>query len=218
MATTVSLTAQPRDVNLTPRALRRTQKVPGVIYGRAYAPKSLQFDYPVIERALRRAGTSRFVALSVEGEQAPQTALVRDIQRDPVTSRILHVDLYAIVAGQRVRNQIPLVQRGKAPAVALGGSVSQIIETLDVECLPEDMPEFIEIDVNRLETLHSRITVADLVISPSVTVMTSTNTVVANISVPHLKAEVEVEVKVAAEAGAPAEGEAAKTEEPSEQK
>ncbi len=188
MAATIPLAAQPRNTVLTPRALRREQKVPGVVYGRNRATQSVQFDYATLARVVRQAGTSHLVSLMVEGEK-PQLTLIREIQRDPITGRILHVDLYAIEAGHVIRSTVPLVQRGKSAAVAMGGMVVQDLDELEIECLPEDMPEVIEIDLEKLATMHSHITVADLAISPKVTVLTPASSVVAHIMAQRVKEE-----------------------------
>ena len=206
MATPITLAVQPRDTKMTTKALRRAQIVPGVLYGRGLAPKSVQCSYSALVRAVRQAGTSRLISLLCDGDQTRYNVLIREIQRDPITSRILHVDFHAVVAGQKLRVEVPLVQRGKAPAEEMGGMVSQVLEAVEVECLPEDMPAFIEVDLGKLETLHSRLTVADLVVPPNVTVLTPADTEVAHVTSHHMKEEVEAaapaEVEEKAEAAA----------------
>jgi large subunit ribosomal protein L25 len=206
MATIISLSAEPRNESLKPGALRRTKMVPGVVYGRGMAAKSVQFEAAALTRTIRQAGTSHLVALSVAGSDAAQRVLVREVQRNPVNGRILHVDLYAIVAGQRIHNMVPLVHRGEAPALKLGGIVAQTLDTVEVECTPEDMPEFIDLDLGLLVDMHSRIKVGDLVIPTGVTVVTPASTEVVRITIQRMKVEVETPV-------AAAEGEEAKTEE-----
>ncbi len=217
MATMISLAAQPRDAAQTPKALRRAQIIPGVVYGHNAKTVSVQFDAPLLLRTIQRAGTSHLIALSIQGEETSRNVLVREVQRDPVTSRILHVDLYATVAGERIRITVPLVQRGTAPAEKLGGMVMQPLDTLEVECLPENMPEFIEVDLTRLETMHSRLTVADLAIPADVTVLTPADAEVVGVTLARMKAEAEEVVAAPAvgeaAAAAPAATEEAKKEE-----
>jgi large subunit ribosomal protein L25 len=208
MATIISLSAEPRNVSLKPGALRRTKMVPGVVYGRGIAAKSVQFESAALTRTIRQAGTSHLVALSIAGSDTAQRVLVREVQRDPVNGRILHVDLYAIVAGQRIHNMVPLVHRGEASALKLGGIVAQTLDTVEVECTPEDMPEFIELDLSLLVDMHSRIKAGDLVIPAGVTLVTPADMEVVRITIQRMKAEVEEP------AAAAAEGEEAKTEEP----
>jgi large subunit ribosomal protein L25 len=200
MTTSITLTAQSRDNTVTPKALRRSQTIPGVVYGHGFAAQSLQFPYLPLARALQRAGTSQMIMLSIEGQAEAQATLVRDIQRDPITGQITHVDLYALVAGEKVRIQVPIVQRGRAPVEEAGGIIVQILESLEVECLPQDMPEAIEVDLSTLTDMGSRVTVADLPIPPGVTLLSDLDLGVIHVGVPRKL----VEEEAAAEEAAPA--------------
>jgi large subunit ribosomal protein L25 len=209
MSTMITLAAQPRDMSKTPKALRRGQIVPGVVYGHGYTAKSVQFSYPILARVVRYAGLSHVISLAIEGESTPQNVLIRDIQHDAVTHRILHLDLYALVAGEKIRNVVPLVQRGKSQGETLGASVLQTLESLEIECVPEEMPAHIEVDLTKLVDLHSRITVADLVIPEHVTVLTPAETGVAHLAIQRVKAETEEVAAAPTEAAAPVASEAA---------
>lgn len=216
MANRISIAAQARDSNMTPRALRRADIVPAVIYGRAFTPRSLQAPYRSIAQVVRLAGTNRLVDLSIEGEDDGETVLIREVQRDPVTSRILHVDFYRIVSGQRIRSSVPLVQHGKAPVTEEGGMVTQLVAALEIECLPRHLPEFLPIDISRLVSFGSRLRVADLAVPPEVTVLTSENVEVARVARPRKLAEAEVEEPPELELGVPAEEGAVREEGPAE--
>jgi len=166
-----------------------------------------------IERVVRQAGTSRLISVQIEGDSEVHNALIREVQRDPVTDRILHVDLYRIVADEPIRNEVPLVQRGKAPAEDLGGTVSQLLESIEVECLPKDMPEAIIIDLSKLTEINSFLRVADLDIPEGVQVLTDPEAEVIRVMAPRgLTAAELAEEEAAAEAAA--EKEAAATEGP----
>jgi large subunit ribosomal protein L25 len=213
MAKMISLAAKPRDVGMTPKALRRAAVVPGILYGRTYAPKAVQFEYLPLARTVLQAGTSHFVSLAIEGETETQRVLIRDVQRNPVTSRIIHVDLMAVMAGERLRSDVPLVQHGQAPATQLGGIIVQLLEALQVECLPDNMPEAIHIDLTRLTDLHSRLSVSDLEIPEGVEVLTPADTDVIQVSVPRAVAAEEEAVAAPAE-GAEAPAAPTETESP----
>lgn len=197
----ISLTTQPRDGGVKARALRRAQMVPGVIYGHGFEPRSLQFEYLSLARAVAQAGTSRLVSLSIEGEDDAHTVLLREVQRDPVTSGIIHVDLYRILADEPVRSVVPLVQRGDAAVIGHGGMVSQLLDVIEIECLPGDIPEAVEIDLGKLGEIGSHITVSELSIPEGIQVLTPPDTEVARVLVPR-SARVEekmVEVELAEE-------------------
>jgi len=212
MASRISLAVQLRDPSTTPRALRRAKIVPAVIYGHRFDPRSLQAPYGKVAHAVRLAGANRLVSLSIEGDNEAETVLVREVQRDPVDSRIVHVDFYRIISGQKITSSVPLVRQGEAPATQIGGMVNLVLEELEIECLPRDIPEWLPVDIGGLEGPHSRLTVADLTIPENVTVLTPASTDVVRIAMPRKLEpeeieEVELELGIAAEEGELAEGE-----------
>jgi large subunit ribosomal protein L25 len=112
------------------------------------------------------------------------------VQRDPVTSRLLHIDLYRTQAGEAVRLTVPLVHVGEAPVVEVGGVVLSLLDELEIECLPRDVPEAIHVDLSSLVDMQSVITVADLAIPEGVTVLTDPETDVVRVSLPTKMEEV----------------------------
>ena len=205
MVPQISLVAQPRDTHMTPKALRRAQIIPAVVYGHAIAPTSVQCEYRAIERVLKAAGTSHLIALSIPGQDT-QDVLVREVQRDPITGRILHVDFYAVVATEVLRNLVPIILQGRAPAVDKGGTVVQLLDELEIECLPKDMPAAIEVDISSLQDFHDHLTVADLKIPANVRVLSDPEAEVVSISAPHVIKEAEAEVTEAAAEATKEEG------------
>ena len=187
MPVQIPLSAQPRDESKKPRALRREGFVPGVMYGHRFAPTKLQFGYQALARVVSQAGLSHFVGVEIDGEH--HDALFREVQRDPVSGRIVHVDLYRVLADEKLRSSVPLVLVGEAPAVEAGGVVVQQLDAIEVECFPRDLPEAIEVDISRLANLHAHIAVADLGIPEGVEVLTDDDMVVVQVSVPHAAAE-----------------------------
>ena len=188
MATTISLKAAPRDKTLKAAALRRTGQVPGVIYGHKFETKSVQFDYRSVELVILHAGTSRLVTVNIDGDKQSHDAFIRDVQRNPITGQILHVDLLAVVANETIRNMVPIVQHGEAPVTELGGVVVQILDNLEVECLPRDMPAEISVDISSLKGFDDLIRVADLAIPAGVTVLADPEAEVITVTVPHAAA------------------------------
>jgi large subunit ribosomal protein L25 len=215
-----TVTAQTRDGGTRARALRRQQMVPGVVYGRDFEPRQVQFPYLTIERLIQRAGTSSIIGLSIEGEPEPYMALIRAVQRDPVTDRIMHVDFYRVVAGQTIRSSVPVVQEGESPIAAADmATITQLLDAVEVECLPADMPQSIVVDISGLTELSDRITAADLVVPENVRILTPPDTEI--IQVTALRAEeeeevAEVEEGAEVEAGAEAEAGGAEAEEGAE--
>jgi len=199
-----------RDATIKNRALRRANMTPGVMYGRAQQAMALQFDTAAATRLVREAGTSHLITVSVEGIEATQDAFIRDVQRDPVTGKILHIDLYAVSADQIMTNFVPLVTEGESPAAEEGLIVMQLIESIEVECLPRDMPASIAVDLTKIIDAQSRITVADLAIPENVTVLMNGDAVVVHATMPaeEEEEEAEPEAEVAVEGEEAEEGEA----------
>jgi len=202
MASLITLTALPRSADAKPKALRRAHYVPGVLYGPQYATRPLQFESAVLQRVLQQAGTSHLIELNIDGQDGSELVLVREIQRHPVTRALLHVDLFRTQADVAIRLEVPIVHRGTAPAIAHGGYVNTLLDALEVECLPRDVPESIVADLSTLVDMDSEITVADLRVPEGVTVLTPVDTVVVRPAISAQKEEVE-----APAAEAPAEGE-----------
>ncbi len=215
MAEMTTLVARPRDFDKTPRAMRREGLIPGVLYGYRYEARPLQFDGPALQQIIRTAGTTRLINLKIEGQDQDEIVLVREIQRDPVTGNMLHIDLYRTIADQPITSTVPLVTQGEAPAVELGGVVNQLLDQLDIECLPRDLPEQITVDLSRLVDTDSAILVSDLDIPEGVTVLNEMDDSVVRIVIPRAAIEEEEEEAEAALAEAlEAEGEKANAEEP----
>jgi large subunit ribosomal protein L25 len=170
MPDTITLRATPRQATKA-KALRREGWVPGVIYGRGSEAVSLQFERRALEVAAMQAGANRLLMLTIEGGSGEEMALFRDVQRDPVTNVVQHVDLYSVVAGQTITSTVPVITMGYAPVTLEGGSVSQLVSELDIECLPKDLPSAIMVDVSVLVAMDSAISFDDLDIPLGVTVL-----------------------------------------------
>ena len=205
-----SLAVQPRSLEETNKVLRRKGVVPAVIYGRHFEPKSVQLDYTVAERTVRQAGMSRLLSLTVDGDDEQHTVLIRDVAREPVSGRILHMDIYRVLAGEEIRNHVPIITIGVAPVVeTMGATVSHTLDTIEVQCLPKDMPESFVVDLSGIVDLTARITVADLQVPANVTILTEPDMEVVQIIAARLVEEEEEEETLYGVVGEAAEGEAA---------
>ena len=141
------------------RRLRRANKVPGIIYGGTAAPALIELDHNDILLALRKeAFHSSVLSLSVDGKV--ETVLLRDSQMHPYKPLVLHVDFLRVDATHAIHLKVPLhfVNADIAVGVKLdGGVVSHAMNEIDVACLPQDLPAFIEVDLKDLkggQTLH----------------------------------------------------------------
>lgn len=195
------------------RRLRRTGKVPAVFYG----PKSTAMpiavdrkDFAAHVANLEGSHLIRFESSATDLQR--RVALVREVQHHPVTGGILHVDFYEVDLTQRLTVTVPLHFVGKAKGLQDGGILQPILREMEVECLPSDIPQFIEVDVTAL-AIHDAVHLADVPMPPNVTAVVETNEAVVTVLPPTVE-----EVKAAAEgaaegAAAPAGGDAKETKE-----
>jgi large subunit ribosomal protein L25 len=135
------------------RRLRRAGRVPGIIYGGKAQPQNIELDHNDLWQHLRKeAFYSSILDLDVDG--AKHMCLLRDVQRHPFRQLILHVDFQRIDAKHKIHQKVPLhfVNADIAPGVKLdGGMIQHVMTDLDVECMPKDLPAFIEVDLKDLQ-------------------------------------------------------------------
>ncbi|MCZ8131849.1 MAG: 50S ribosomal protein L25/general stress protein Ctc [Steroidobacteraceae bacterium] len=199
------------------RRLRRAGKTPAILYGGKREPRALTVDMTKLQQALdNEKFYSSIVTLKV-GE-VTQQAVLRDLQRHPWKSVIMHADFQRVLEDEPIRMQVPLhfLNQETAPGVKTGGGmVSHLKNELLVECLPKDLPEFIEADIGHLQ-LNQSLKISDLKLPAGVTSVEMTQGKDASVVSVHSQRAEEAETP-AAEAAAPAAGdkkEPAKKEEP----
>lgn len=170
------------------RRLRRAGKVPGIIYGGTTAPMQIELDHNALYHALRKeAFHSSVLNLSVDGHK--ETVLLRDTQWHPYKQQVLHVDFQRVDKDHKIHVKVPLhfLNADVAPGVKTGGGKPHhIVTELDVQCFPGSLPEFIEVDMGKLEVGHS-IHANDLVLPAGVELVAhlkAENPAVASISAP----------------------------------
>lgn len=170
--------------------LRRLGKLPGVIYGRHLEAFPIQMEAHEVGLKLGKLTGSSVINIDVEG--VVHKAIIRDIQRDPIYSRPLHVDFLAVSMTEKFKAVIDVHLVGEAPVLKLGEYViNQGVERVEVEAFPSDLPERIEVDLTKLVTPDDEITVADLNLGDKVTVLTPAEEVVVSVGRPAQEAEVE---------------------------
>ena len=155
------INAQPRTVQGSgaSRRLRHANKVPGIIYGVTTAPTMVEMDHNPLIIALRKESFHASV-LTLKIGDVVETVLLRDVQMHPYKSLVLHVDFQRVDATHAIHQKVPLhfINGDVAPGVKLsGGIVSPALNELDVSCLPQDLPSFIEVDLKDLkagQTIH----------------------------------------------------------------
>jgi large subunit ribosomal protein L25 len=171
--TEYELLSEPREITRKKvRRLRVQGYVPGVLYGRETEPVNLQFVQSDLERMLKRAGTTNLISLQIGEGGEKRTALVRDIQYDVIRQTVEHVDFYQVVMTDKITTDVSIVLLGDAPIDSLAqGSVLQEMTSVEVECLPADLVSALEIDVSSLTKPGDTLTIKDLQVPDSITVL-----------------------------------------------
>ncbi|MEC9405999.1 MAG: 50S ribosomal protein L25/general stress protein Ctc [Pseudomonadota bacterium] len=139
------------------RRLRRTGKVPAILYGGDAEPVQLSVDHNEMVRHLEHEAFYSHI-LSIEVDGKTENAVLKDLQRHPSKAQILHADFMRVVAGQSMRMTVPLhfVGEDKSPGIKNnGGVLDRLRNELEIECLPRNLPEYIEVDVSGLDVNDS---------------------------------------------------------------
>jgi large subunit ribosomal protein L25 len=189
------------------RKLRASGRVPAVLYGHNLAPVPLSVDARELFHVLHTgAGANVLVDLVVDGSR--HLALPRDVQRNHIKGQLVHVDFLAVNRNERIAIDVPVREIGESPGVKAGGVVEHHLFELHVECLPNDVPEHIDVDVSSLE-LGDALRVADISPPEGVTILTSEDESVLAVVVPAvLRTEAELETPEEAAAAAVAASQA----------
>ena len=195
------------------RSLRRDGMVPGVYYFRGEENVDLQID----KKKLYHAMSSGQHVFEVEMNGAKQYVTIKGIQYHPVTDEVLHIDLMQVNMTEKMKFTIPISLEGEAEGVKEGGVLSQILTTIDVNCLPTSVPDNILVDISNME-LNSNMTVTDIVNIPEgVEILSDPESTIATLAPPKEEEEPVVEDleegEELLEGEEPADGEAPSTEE-----
>ncbi|HKI96369.1 MAG TPA: 50S ribosomal protein L25 [Gemmatimonadales bacterium] len=190
MAQTVTIAAERRTGTGkgAARQLRATGRVPAVIYGHGRAAESLSVVGAEIEKALIGiAAESTVIDLTIDG--SPVKTLIREIQRHPTRPDIIHVDFYEIHADETLTLEVPIRLVGVPDGVRNGGGVlDQVLREIEIEVLPANIPEHVDVDVTDLAIGHS-VHVSDLEV-PNATVLTDPETTICTVVPPRVEEEV----------------------------
>jgi large subunit ribosomal protein L25 len=163
------------------RHLRAEGIVPGVIYGPTFESLPVQVEWIKLRPVLRAAGGSHLIQLTVEGET--HNTLVREVQRDPIRGEVLHIDFYRVRMDVVLRTDVPISLAGSDALITKnGGVVTHEMTSIQVECLPGNLPAEIEIDLSLLKEVGDSLLVKDLPELPGVTYLVGADNVVVSSS------------------------------------
>jgi large subunit ribosomal protein L25 len=192
MSENIELVAHKRTVRgKSVRTVRASGQVPAVIYGRDMKNESITVDGREMEKAFAQAGGSKLIALKV-GTAPLRNVLIHDVQTGALRGELRHVDFYAVRMNEKLTAEVPLHFVGESNAVYQGeGTLVKPLEMVEVECLPADLPEAIEVDISVLSDFEATITLGDLKLPKGVDLVDSDdlNQLVAKVEPPRSEAE-----------------------------
>jgi len=194
------------------RRLRAAGSVPAVVYGASTGDAPASLPVSVDPKSLLRilhsdSGVNTLIKLRVDGAETP--VLVKEYQLDPITNRLLHADFYQLAMDKVLTLTVPIVLKGEPRGVKLqGGLLDFVTRDIEVECLPANIPEHIDVDVSELE-LHGSVRLRDIATGDKWKAVTDGDTMLVHVVMP--KAE-ESATAAAAEGAAPAAAGAAEPE------
>lgn len=175
------------------RAVRRAGSIPGVVYG-IKDSTPLAIPPQELEALLgTRAGANVVFQLNVEGEAASERpVIVKELQRDPMRGDIIHADFLEIRMDEKIEIAVPLSLAGEAPGEKMGGTLSQLLRELEISCLPNAIPEHVEVDISEVE-IGDVIHVRDLELPEGVELVADPDDPVFTVMVPVEEEEEELE-------------------------
>jgi len=195
MATAASIAADPREGSGkgAARAGRRSGRVPGILYGHGEESVSVSVDALEFNRLIQSISVENtIVDLEVKGEKDPFKVLIREIQRHPYRDHVLHIDFFHIAMDEKIHVEVPVILVGVPTGVKdKGGVIDHQLREIEINCLPANIPEKIEIDVSELDIGNS-IHVGDLEL-PDLEILTDSDRSIVAVLAPTVIVEPEEE-------------------------
>lgn len=190
MAEKIKIVAQERKArgSREARRVRRTGLLPGVLYDEKGQSRLIQLNRHDFELILHRHRSEALVVDLLIGDEPEMKALLREVQRHPVSGVPVHVDFWQVSMGRKMRVPVRVVLKGEPVGVQAGGILQQLIREIEIECLPQDLEETLAVDVSHLK-LGDHILVKELPIPAKWQVLTAQDVVVAAVVAPRLEAE-----------------------------
>lgn len=182
------------------RKARQSGQVPGIIYGGGESPIPVAVDKRVAEHTLHQGGESENILINVKFEEGggDTLTLVRATQHHPITGDLEHLDFYRVSTDKPITTTVPLQTTGTPKGVREGGVFEQILREVEIECLPLNIPDAIELDVSGLD-IGANLHISDIPENPDYTILTAKERTIATITAPEKaveeKAGEEVEAK-----------------------
>jgi large subunit ribosomal protein L25 len=204
--TSETLTVETRDSvgTTSSRALRRSGKVPGVLFGHGAPPRAISIASKTLDELLHRGGKNHLLTITVDG--VTDTAMIRAVERDALSHALISVDLQRIGASESITASLPVVAVGVSPGVRdLSGVLDVVAHTLEVSGPADRVPDHIDVDVSGLG-IREHLTASQVVLPEGFTLITPADTLVVTVEPPRTITETEEEAPAPSPAEIPLVG------------
>ncbi|MDO9399574.1 MAG: 50S ribosomal protein L25 [bacterium] len=184
MAKEIKLDAQTRSEKNEDKAKKNRAEgyVPAVIYGPGIDNVNIKIKQNEFNRVFRLAGESNLIDLVIDGQKSIKV-IIKAVQKDSVKGNVIHIDFYQINMNKPITTEIPFNFIGEAPVVkTLGGTIIKGVDSVEVECLPGDLVDHIDIDLSKLTTFADLIHLNDIIMPNGMTLVSQTNEVVVSVA------------------------------------
>ncbi len=186
-----------------PKQLRKEGIIPAILYGGHKEPTPLQVlknEFVHFLHAIHGEKTLINLLIKKDGKEKSELAIIKDMQLDPLTDEIIHIDFQRISLKEKITAEVPVIYVGEPEGVKKGGVLEHILRSIEVEALPEDLPEHIEVDVSSLD-IGDSFHVGDISLPEKIKILTPLEETIFTVLAPKVTEEiVEVEeVEVAEE-------------------
>ncbi len=178
---TIILNAVKREKTEKLAAIRKGGNIPAVFYGAKEASTAISIPEVEFIKVYRQAGESSIVSLKTP--DGDHDALIQDLDLDPVSGKVRHVDFYVVEKGKKLQVGIPLTFEGEAPAIKLGGTLTKVLHEIEIEATPANLPHDLIVDVSSLVDFDSQILAKDIKLPAGVELITDPDEVVALVAV-----------------------------------
>lgn len=186
----MELQAQARTVlGKSVKTLKEQGLIPAEFYGRGFPNQTLIVARGEFEKVLKSAGESTVITLEVDGKKHP--SIIHDLQHDPISGEIIHVDFYGVHMDEKINAHVPVEFTGEAPAIkAHGGVLNKAVDEIEVEALPADLPHSFVVDVSILTEIDQSIYVKDIAVPKNVKVVLDPETAIVTVMPPIKEEEI----------------------------
>ena len=170
--------------------MRRQGITPANLFGQGIDSMALQVDNKQLKQTLARAGKTDLISLQISGSKTPTMVIIREVQKNPLTDELLHVNFYKVKMTEKLKADIPIAFVGEAPALKkIATSLLHLIDSLSVEALPDILPHKLEIDLSMLEETNQAIFVKDITVAEGITILSNPEQMIVKVTETRREAE-----------------------------